>query len=136
MKLIGCSIGVLVVSGAVSAIAPVLSFAHSALAQSTETLSFPGSGLTPMSEPEKRLNQINAQTRSTLQAILTPEQLMQLEDALESNTGISQTVLTALNLSPAQQTELMQILLSIQQPTDVLTPNQIEQTRRSLPFHP
>jgi len=65
-------------------------------------LSFPGSGLTLISEPEKRLNQINAQTRSMLQAILTPAQLMQLEDALESNTGISQTMFTAFNLSPAQ----------------------------------
>jgi len=37
-----------------------------------------------------------------LQAILTPAQLMQLEDALESNTGISQTMFTAFNLSPAQ----------------------------------
>jgi hypothetical protein len=131
MKLIDCSIGVLVVSGAVSlAIAPVLS-----LAQPADTLSLPVSDL-PFTAQVIRLNQINAQTRSTLQAILTPTQLVQLEDALESDTDISQTALTALKLSPAQQTELMQILLSTQQPTDVLTPNQIEQARRSLPFHP
>ena len=130
MKLIVDAIGVLMVSGAIAlAIAPVSSLAQSSLP------GLPGITLTP--EQAERLNQLDAQTRSHLQAILTPTQLMHLEIALQSADGISRTAVTALNLSPAQQTELMQILLSTQQQTtDVLTPDQIETVRRNLPFHP
>lgn len=132
MKLIGYSIGVLTVSGAISAIAPVLSLAQPARS------SFPGlPGITLTPEQAEHLNQLDAQTRSELQIILTPKQLTQLEAALESTDGISQSAIVALNLSPAQQTELMQILMSTrQQAPTVLTPDQIETMRRKLPFHP
>lgn len=132
MKLIGYSIGVLTVSGAISAIAPVLSLAQPAL---SSLPGVPGITLTP--EQAEHLNQLDAQTRSELQTILTPNQLTQLETALQSTDGISQAAIVALNLSPAQQTELMQILMSTrQQATDVLTPEQIENVRRKLPFYP
>jgi hypothetical protein len=132
MKLIGHSIGVLMVSGAMVAIAPVSSLAQSAM------LSLPGlpdAVLTPAQvEP---LDQLDAQARSALQTILTPSQLTQLEAMLRETNGVSRPVITALNLSPAQQIELMQILLSPRQDTaDVLTPEQIESARRNLPFHP
>lgn len=131
MKLIVCSIGVLVVTGAVSlAIAPVLS-----LAQPAHPFGLlDSSGLLSASESTDRLIRMDDQTRSALQDILTPAQRKQLERDVERD-GIRPTALTALNLSPTQQTELLQILMSAQQPpVEVLTPEQIEQRRRSLPF--
>ncbi|MBW4694831.1 MAG: hypothetical protein KME27_24040 [Lyngbya sp. HA4199-MV5] len=131
MKLIVCAIGVLVVTGAISlAIAPVLS-----LAQPADPFSLlDRSNLTPRSEPTDHLIQMDDQAQLALKAILTPAQRKQLENDLERD-GIRPTALTALNLSPNQQTELLQILMSVEQPpADVLTPEQIEQVRRSLPF--
>lgn len=139
MKLIVCSIGVLVVSGAISlAIAPVSSLAQSA--DTINRLSLPG--YLSIANAKEWLNANDCwnasddQMRSALQAILTPTQLMQLESALERNIDISQSTLTALNLSPVQQAEVMQILLSGQPSSpDVLMPEQVEQVRRTLPFH-
>ncbi|PSB30066.1 hypothetical protein [Stenomitos frigidus] len=133
MKLIVHAIGVLMVSGAMSlAIAPILSLAQPAMSNFS---GLPGVMLTP--EQAEQLKQLDAQTRSHLQGMLTPTQLTQLECALKSADGISRAEIVALNLSPAQQVELMQILMSTQQQaTDVLTPDQIETVRRNLPFHP
>ncbi|MBW4470335.1 MAG: hypothetical protein KME45_08000 [Stenomitos rutilans HA7619-LM2] len=132
MKLIVCSIGVLVVTGAISsAIAPVSSFAQPAYPSSLLDLS----SFSPTTESADHLIPIDDQARSGLQAILTPTQRRQLETALEGDAGISRSTLTALNLSPVQQAELMQILMSNQLPSpDVLTPSQIEHVRRTLPF--
>lgn len=131
MKLIVCSIGVLVVTGATSlAIAPV-----SSLAQPANPFSLlDRSSLTPTSESTNYLIPMDDQARSTLQAILTPAQREQLENNLERD-GIHSTALIALNLSPTQQAELLKILMSVEQPPDnVLTPEPVEQVRRSLPF--
>lgn len=133
MKLIVCSIGVLVVTGVISlAIAPVLS-----LAQSTQR-----SGFSIFSDPpvtgalQNSWFQRDAQTRSALQAVLIPVQRMELETASTWDTSSQKTPI-ALNLSPLQQTEWLQILLLNQSPpAKVLTPIQIEEVRRSLPFKP
>lgn len=139
MKLIVCSIGVLVVTGVISlAIAPVLS-----LAQSTEPSDFsvsPGLSVLPGLSATVTLQdlwfQSDAEVRSALQAVLIPAQRMALETASTRDASREKTLI-ALNLSPLQQTELMQILLLNQSPpADVLTPIEIEQVRRSLPFHP
>ncbi len=135
MKLIGHAIGVLVVSGAIAlVIAPAFSQAQTNQA----VCNFSNlSNVALTLQQCAQLNQIDVQTRVQLQSVLTPAQLDELQTALDRNGNVRPDVITALNLSPQQQTELMQILLSThQQVTDVLTPKQIEQVRQNLPFHP
>ena len=98
--------------------------------RSTQTLS-DASKLDLTEEQKVQLARIEAQTRSQLEALLTPTQLEQLKIALKQDTAQNTSVFATLNLTPDQQTILEGILqVYEQQVAAILTPSQLEQLRQ------
>lgn len=74
-----------------------------------------------------QMEQIHRNTRSQMEAILTPEQKQQFQAALEQRRGMRGAI-AAMNLSPEQQTQLRNIMQSARTQKDaILTSEQKQQ---------
>jgi periplasmic protein CpxP/Spy len=77
-----------------------------------------------------KIDQIRAQTRAQIEAILTPKQLETLKTALGNRQGVN-SAFAAMNLSADQQNRMRQVIqTSQQQIANVLTPAQKERLRQ------
>ncbi len=102
------------------------------LAQAREPRKLEALGLTQ--EQQTRIAEIRRNTRSQMEAVLTPEQREKLKAARESRQQRRETF-AALNLTPEQKTKLRQIRQSAKSQFEaVLTPEQrqkLQQFRQS-----
>jgi periplasmic protein CpxP/Spy len=90
------------------------------------------SGVEITQEQDAKLAQIRSQTRSQIQAVLTPDQISQFKTALEQNQGLRKAI-ASMNLSADQKTQLRSIFQSTRtQLTSTFTPEQRQQLRQNV----
>ena len=73
-----------------------------------------------------QMEQIYRNTRSQMEAILTPEQKQRFQAALEQRQGM-RAAIAAMNLSPQQQTQLRNIMQSARTQKDAILTSQQKQ---------
>lgn len=73
-----------------------------------------------------QMEQIYRNTRSQMEAILTPEQKQRFQAALEQRQGTG-VAIAAMNLSPEQQTQLRNIMQSARTQKDAILTSQQKQ---------
>lgn len=84
-------------------------------------------GLELTQQQRTQMEQIHRNTRSQMEAILTPEQKQRFQAALEQRQGM-RSAIAAMNLSPEQQTQLRNIIQSARTQKDaILTSEQKQQ---------
>lgn len=84
-------------------------------------------GLELTQQQRTQMEQIHRNTRSQMEAILTPEQKQSFQAALEQRRGM-RAAIAAMNLSPQQQTQLRNIMQSARTQKDaILTSEQKQQ---------
>ena len=72
------------------------------------------------------MEQIQRNTRSQMEAILTPEQKQRFQAALEQRQGM-RAAIAAMNLSPEQQTQLRNIMQAARTQKDAILTSQQKQ---------
>ena len=77
-------------------------------------------------EQRTQMEQIYRNTRSQMEAILTPEQKQSFQAALEQRRGMRGAI-SAMNLSPEQQTQLRNIMQSARTQKDAILTSQQKQ---------
>lgn len=73
-----------------------------------------------------QMEQIHRNTRSQMEAMLTPEQKQRFQAALEQRQGMRGAI-AAMNLSPEQQTQLRNIMQSARTQKDAILTSQQKQ---------
>ena len=100
------------------------------LAQAQEPHGFQRLGLTQ--EQKAKIAQIRQNTRSQIEAVLTPQQLEQLKTAMQDSRQSKRQAFSTLNLTQEQRTQMRQIRQSAKSQYEaVLTPQQLEQLQQS-----
>ena len=100
------------------------------LAQAEEPHGFHRLGLTE--EQKAKIASIRQNSRSQIEAVLTPQQREQLKTARQDTRQNRRQAFTALNLTPEQKTQMRQIRQSAKSQFEaVLTPEQREKLQQS-----
>lgn len=90
--------------------------------------------LTP--EQKAKIAEIRRNTRSQIEALLTPQQKEQLKAAMQQSRQERRQAFAALNLTPEQKTQMRQIRQSAKSQYEaVLTPEQLQQMQQNRQFH-
>lgn len=90
-------------------------------------------GVQLSAEQQAQMEQIRNETRTQIEAVLTPEQRQQFEQAVTQNGQRRRGAMAALNLSEAQRTQISQIMQSSKERvTAVLTPEQRQQIEQRM----
>ena len=101
-----------------------------AQAQAQEPHGFQRLGLTQ--EQKTKMAQIRQNTRSQIEAILTPQQREQFQAAMQDSRPNKRQAFAALNLTPEQKAQMRQIRQSAKSQFEaVLTPEQRQQLQQS-----
>lgn len=88
-------------------------------------------GIELTQQQQNQLEQINRNTRSEIEAILTPEQREQFQAAFEQGRGM-RSAIAALNLSPEQQTQVREVMLSARTQREALLTSEQKQQLQEL----
>lgn len=100
------------------------------LAQAQEPHGFQRLGLTQ--EQKAKISEIRQNTRSQIEAVLTPQQLEQLKTAMQDSRQSKRQAFSTLNLTQEQKTQMRQIRQSAKSQYEaVLTPEQRQQLQQS-----
>jgi periplasmic protein CpxP/Spy len=100
------------------------------LAQADQPHGFDRLGLSQ--EQKAKVAQIRQNTRSQIEAVLTPQQREQLKTAMQDSRQNKRQVFSTLNLTPEQRTQMRQIRQSAKSQFEaVLTPEQRQQMQES-----
>lgn len=116
---------------------PLAVKAEPALSQlPTQTQETPGRQRLQLTQEQKaKMAEIRNNTRSQIEAILTPQQKEQLKAAMQEPRQRRRETFAALNLTPEQQTQMRQIRQSAKSQFEaVLTPEQRQQMQQNRQF--